>query len=465
MENSDQKKSREVFLDNESDNYGIGYDDRMRANKKRSREPPHLLKIKESVPKLNKRLKTEIHTSMENLINQTDYYIENRLRKVYPYAFTYCAYVKRRWVGKTVSKLFSKEFSAQTVETINDRISKGYLKVNGETIDGDYILRDNDLISHRIHRHEFPVLAAPIPIIYCDDNILVIDKPPSIPVHPCGKFRLNTILSLLERENNLDNLHVIHRLDRLTSGVMIFGRSRDHAQRFHEQIRERKVQKEYVCRVEGFFPDGLIECDQPIETLEHRIRVCLISSEGKPSRTIFQRLNFNGKSSTVLCQPITGRMHQIRVHLQYLGHPILNDKFYNNTIFGKQKGKFGEFGRSRDEILNDLERSHMRSNYYFKNGDQTSDEIDPNRDAKNEIAMKALLHYTSYRDWNNLHDKYRFHSEKILHEDDCDECRNKSIDPDIHEQLIYLHAFRYKGENWSFETQLPIWAHETWTYD
>lgn len=89
----------------------------------------------------------------------------------------------------------------------NDRISKGYLKVNGETIDGDYILRDNDLISHRIHRHEFPVLAAPIPIIYCDDNILVIDKPPSIPVHPCGKFRLNTILSLLERENNLDNLH------------------------------------------------------------------------------------------------------------------------------------------------------------------------------------------------------------------------------------------------------------------
>lgn len=55
---------------------------------------------------------------MENLINQTDYYIENRLRKVYPYAFTYCAYVKRRWVGKTVSKLFSKEFSAQTVETI-----------------------------------------------------------------------------------------------------------------------------------------------------------------------------------------------------------------------------------------------------------------------------------------------------------------------------------------------------------
>lgn len=104
----------------------------------------------------------------------------------------------------------------------------------------------------------------------------------------------------------------------------------------------------------------------------------------------------------------------------------------------------------------------MRSNYYFKNGDQTSDEIDPNRDAKNEIAMKALLHYTSDRDWNNLHDKYenrcllltfklflfllryRFHSEKILHEDDCDECRNKSIDPDIHEQLIYLHAFRYK---------------------
>lgn len=90
--------------------------------------------------------------------------------------------------------------------------------------------------------------------------------------------------------------------------------------------------------------------DQPIETISHKIGICIVSPKGKPSKTFFERLNYNGKSSTVLCKPMTGRMHQIRVHLQYLGYPIKNDNFYNSYSFGPSKGKGGDFGKSIDEV-------------------------------------------------------------------------------------------------------------------
>ena len=127
--------------------------------------------------------------------------------------------------------------------------------MNHETVDLDYKLKDNDFITHRIHRHEFPVLAVPIPIVYCDDDLLVIDKPPSMPIHPCGKYRLNTVTSILEKENKFDDVHVIHRLDRLTSGVLIMARNRSKAQKIHEKMRNREMKKEYLCRVVGKFPE------------------------------------------------------------------------------------------------------------------------------------------------------------------------------------------------------------------
>ncbi len=96
---------------------------------------------------------------------------------------------------------------------------------------------------------------------------------------------------------------------------------------------------------------GIVSCDQPIEVLAHKIGICIVSPNGKSCTTIFERLNYNGKSSTVLCKPITGRMHQIRVHLQYLGFPIINDSFYNNYVFGPQKGKLGQFGKTREQVI------------------------------------------------------------------------------------------------------------------
>lgn len=74
-------------------------------------------------------------------------------------------------------------------------------------------------------------------------------------VHPCGRYRHNTVVFILAKEYNLKNLRTIHRLDRLTSGLLLFGRSPKKARQMEHQIRNRQVQKEYICRVEGNFPE------------------------------------------------------------------------------------------------------------------------------------------------------------------------------------------------------------------
>lgn len=122
------------------------------------------------------------------------------------------------------------------------------------------------------YRHETPVLSKPIEVIHLSEELVVLDKPCSLPVsltfhipltscdlwwqvHPCGRYRHNTVVFILAKEYNLKNLRTIHRLDRLTSGLLMFGRNPRKAREMEQQIRNRLVLKEYVCRVEGEFPE------------------------------------------------------------------------------------------------------------------------------------------------------------------------------------------------------------------
>ena len=227
----------------------------------------------------------------------------------------------------------------------------GGITVNYKKISPDYIVNNNEIIAHVTHRHEVPVTAAPIKIVHSDDDLLVIDKPASIPVHPSGRYRHNTIVFILARDYNFRDLNTIHRLDRLTSGLLLFGKTKQKAVELSELIQSRSVQKEYICRVEGKFPSDPLVCTEPIETMSIKVGVCRVSSNGKDCKTEFNLLSHNETSSVVLCKPLTGRMHQIRVHLQYLGYPIINDPLYNHTVFGPTKGKGGDFGKSDDQLL------------------------------------------------------------------------------------------------------------------
>lgn len=392
---------------------------------------------------------------------ETSYYFDNGLRKVYPYYFTYTTYAKGRWVGKTLLDVFANEFRAHSSDEYETHIKRGLLTVNNERVTQQYVLKHNDLLANKVHRHEIPVTNSKIDIIHIDEDIVVINKPSSIPVHPCGRFRHNTIIFLLAKEHNLKDLKTIHRLDRLTSGILIFGRTLHKAQQLEAQMRNREVKKQYVCRVDGKFPDS-IECKEPIFLISHKIGVCKVAQKGKKCRTLFQLMGYNEKSNTsvVMCTPYSGRMHQIRVHLQFLGYPITNDTLYNDTTFGPEKGRGGDFGKSDKQLIQDLIYAHTDENWL--------NIVYPTLAEINDVDMSNNLQQIEE---NNEHNNMTTQAETSMQFDKnkafikepmCKYCINSYQDPKPKDLIMYLHAFKYSGPDWSYETPMPEWANVNW---
>ncbi|XP_017042842.1 RNA pseudouridylate synthase domain-containing protein 2 isoform X3 [Drosophila ficusphila] len=306
-----------------------------------------------------------------------------------------------------------------------------------------------------------------------DKDIVVVNKPASIPVHPCGRYRHNTVVFILAKEHNLKNLRTIHRLDRLTSGLLLFGRTAERARELELQIRTRQVQKEYVCRVEGRFPDGIVECNEKIDVVSYKIGVCKVSPKGKDCKTTFQRIGEVDNDSIVLCKPLTGRMHQIRVHLQFLGYPISNDPLYNHEVFGPLKGQGGDIGGiSEEQLINNLITIHNAENWLGLEGEQvptTEIKEAPSISSKDEepidIKDKPVISATRSESVNEAATQtcYEepdrcFDLKKTTSDPNCSECKVNYRDPGTKDLIMYLHAWKYKGVGWEYQTELPDWA-------
>ncbi|XP_065828774.1 pseudouridylate synthase RPUSD2-like [Oscarella lobularis] len=401
----------------------------------------------------------------EEIYSETSYYIENGLRKVRPYYFTFVTHAKGRWFGSTIYDVFCKEFRAETPEYYKKAIELGLIKVNDHVTNMDAVLTHHDVISHLVHRHEPPVCADPIEVIEANDDVVIVNKPSSIPVHPCGRYRHNTVIFLLGKEHGFTNLRTVHRIDRLTSGILIFARSLTAARTLESQIRSREVQKEYVCRVDGEFPTVRVECNEPIATVSHKIGVCFVSSEGKACRTEFERLSYDGTTSVVKCTPHTGRMHQIRVHLQWLGYPIANDPIYNHKAWGPKRGKGGEGICSVEEIVGQLlvdefgdddGNAQLRSvkNSYrplpTKKNASDGDDVKNDKDKIEAVDEKKSETITAPED-------------QTFWDPNCSECSFQRPDPKPRDLVMYLHALKYKGLDWEYATEIPKWAKEGWT--
>ena len=296
--------------------------------------------------------------------------------------------------------------------------------------------------------------------------MVVINKPAGVPVHPAGRYNYNSIVEIMRAERGYQwNPLPCNRLDRLTSGVMFIGKHARAAEELSVQIQERNVKKEYIARVIGKFPKGDIVCDQPIMQISPKLGLNRARASGKEARTIFKCLAYyppqrqiseddpppedtrtekeklrdahrpwKAKSgySIVRCLPLTGRTHQLRVHLQYLGHPIANDPIYcNQRVFGPSLAA-GDASPSADEdIISRLSKM-----------------------GKSEVAEAMAYHDEMMEEYNKKK------AEKMTGEL-CDICQTPLYsDPGVHELGIYLHAKRYACADgkWAYETGLPKWA-------
>ncbi|TYI90526.1 hypothetical protein E1A91_D03G128800v1 [Gossypium mustelinum] len=265
----------------------------------------------------NKRKMEIVWQTPAHPAQKQDYVFHNGKRHVRPYYFEFVSHVNKRWEGKTIVDLFAQEFRGRSRDYYVSAVKCGRIQVDGENIPVSYIVKRCQKISHFLHMHEPPVMACDVEVLQNEPDVLTVCKPASVPVHPCGQYRKNTVLGILQAEYGLAPLYPIHRLDRLVSGLLIMAKNPAKADSFRQHIEAGLVQKQYVAKVVGVFLDAEVGISNGDTTLK-----------GKAACTKFTRISTNGIHSIVLCEPVTGRTHQIRVHLQCTGHPIANDMLY-----------------------------------------------------------------------------------------------------------------------------------------
>lgn len=477
-----------------------------------------------------------------NTHHQRQMHDRRRVRIIHPYPYTFATFAKERWLGRSVVDVYHEEFGSYPRSYYEAAIKAGRILVSGRKVDCNYKIVGGDELTHTVHRHEPAVALAdvlgdgsgsqsspPIQIIHEDDSLLVVDKPATLPIHPCGGYQLNTLFQiLLHWKPDLygeGKLFTVHRLDRLTSGIVLIAKSSALARSLSTCISERdECEKIYLARVKGKFPlnlqnksDGgerdvadshhswkfrynesdlgqeechrnkrqkcsivpcqygevtestaeawrggmripIINCDSkkknqnnnidaqgsegqpqsfaglgfwltdghdvivehaslqdlihqcknvpmeemlaratgskpvdgnssnittnksmlwlnfacPCRVASHKNGVCeagefsdLLHNENdrkgiKPAQTSFALLSYDAASDTslVVAKPVTGRTHQIRLHLQKLGHPIANDHCYGGELwFGDEEGK--RVCKQSREWLNRLDRGTM----------------------------------------------------------------------------------------------------------
>ena len=308
--------------------------------------------------------------------------------------------------------------------------------------------------------------AQQIGTVHEDNDMIVINKPAGVPVHPAGRYNFNSIIEIMRAERgHAWNPLPCNRLDRLTSGVMFIGKNPKAAEKISMQIQERSVKKEYVARVIGEFPEGDVVCEQPVMQISPKLGLNRARASGKEARTVFKRLAYyppvrrshdaqkeqedrrsekeklrdskmewkaKEGHSIVRCLPVTGRTHQLRVHLQFLGHPIANDPIYcNQRVFGPGLAMGDDRPDNDEDIISRLSKM-----------------------GKSEVAEAMAYHDEMMEEYNKKK------AEKMTGQF-CEVCDTPLYsDPGVHELGIYLHAKRYACDRgrWAYETHLPDWA-------
>jgi 23S rRNA pseudouridine1911/1915/1917 synthase len=243
------------------------------------------------------------------------------------------AFLKERYRKRSREQL--KRAIDEGVVTIkrdqSPHLKLGRTKPSYQLVPGDEVLVLTE-------RKPEPEVSFDYQILFEDESLFVINKPAQLPVHPAGRYFFNTLLVHLKTQGHQNPLkierefYLAHRIDKETSGVLILTKTKEVCAHITRQFAERTTQKRYLAIVRGACPEQfdvpLAMGKAPRSLIELKMATLPESEGGLPSFTAFKRLQTNGSFSLVECYPKTGRQHQIRVHLDAVGHPIVGDKLY-----------------------------------------------------------------------------------------------------------------------------------------
>ena len=232
---------------------------------------------------------------------------------------------------------------------IQNEIKKGNIIVNSLPAKPSYIIKPGDEIeiAETISTVKIEPENIPLNIVWEDENMLVVNKPSGMLTHPAGLELSGTLVNALmfKYGENLSDINgefrrgIVHRLDRNTSGLLMIAKNNETHNYLAEKIKNKEIEKKYLAIVRGVINEDEITINKPLGRNPNQPHKMAVVEGGKESLSIVKVLKRFKDASLIEVTLITGRTHQIRVHLSSIGHPVYNDTLYG---FGKMKIKTEE---------------------------------------------------------------------------------------------------------------------------
>lgn len=252
--------------------------------------------------------------------------------------------------GERLDRFLATAPDVGTRSQAKQLLDADHVRVDGMARKSAYVVRGGERIQVELRAPEPRGVEPediPLRVLYEDDDLLAIDKPAGMVVHPAPGARRGTLvhalayrLGALPAAGDPERPGIVHRLDRDTSGVLLVARTRRAHESLARQFQERRVEKRYVAVVRGVFAASGGRIDRPIgRHPRERKRMSVRTTRGRPAVTRWNVVERLPGATVVALAPETGRTHQLRVHLAALGHPIVGDRVYGVRRAGRGGGR------------------------------------------------------------------------------------------------------------------------------
>ena len=232
----------------------------------------------------------------------------------------------------------------------NEAIKNGNILVNGKAVKAKYSVKEGDLVTYDLPEPEVLEYEAediPLDIVYEDDDVAVVNKPQGMVVHPSVGHTSGTLVNaLMYHIHDLSSINgvvrpgIVHRIDKDTSGLLMIAKNDRSHQALAEELKDKKSLRKYLAIVHGNISNDRGVIEAPIGRSEKDRKKQAVTAKGTPAVTHFKVLERFGNYTLVELTLETGRTHQIRVHMAYIGHPVAGDPLYGPRKTLKGNGQF-----------------------------------------------------------------------------------------------------------------------------
>lgn len=278
--------------------------------------------------------------------------------------------VKENDINKRLDVFISEKLEGKSRSYVQGLIEEEKVKVNEKLKKSNYKLKLNDSVIIEIPEAttlEVEKEDIPLDILYEDNDVIVINKPQDMVVHPApGNYSGTLVNALLYHCNDLSGINgvvrpgIVHRIDKDTSGILVIAKNDNAHNKLAEQLKEHSMTRTYYALVEGKLKEDSGTINAPIGRHPvERIKMAVVKNNGKEATTHYKVLERFNHYTLVKCNLETGRTHQIRVHMAHIGHPLVGD-----TVYGFKKQKF----KLQGQVLHAKELGfiHPTTNEYMK---------------------------------------------------------------------------------------------------